>query len=362
MRPAGGPAKGVNTLRPSHGSLSVKNRVDRRHRTGHAVASAGEAAVLAMEKFETEAASMEEDIDRLANLTMVLPLNSRRSWTNWAPKLAFYRYLVRYPPSRMPLPTFSRKPVLALMAKLAADQDDPPMTMATAVAMRHIRLKVIGALLDALADYHDDELRTITVVKPSWRFTPERLSTLSAKSLKVQFEGDLKRTGTYRYPGPLVAFLHGEWEPTHGVYVLHYHIVTTRAKAAYMLAEFRKLPATFGATPYVLRPLRSSNVKDRTRQLTYLLKRYWPQRALRWIDGRWVRDRRFHRISEPYSSAYLLWLDRHRLLDLTIMNGTWSMKRGGSAEWKRFYLLVTEHGRTKPANVGWRAVWGQLRA
>ena len=225
--------------------------------------------------------------------------------------------------------------------------------------MRLIRIKVLGALHDALASYTDDELRTVTVVKPSWRYTPEELVNLSARSLKTQFEGDLKRTGTYQFPGPLVAFLHGEWEPTHGVYVLHYHIVTTPAKAAYMLAEFRKLTATFGATEYVLRPLRFSKVRDRTGQLTYLLKRYWPQRALRWGDGKWKRDRRFHRISEPYASAYLLWLARHRLLDLTIMNDTWSMKRGGSAEWKRFYLLVAEHGRTKPTSGGWRGVWGR---
>ncbi len=149
-----------------------------------------------------------------------------------------------------------------------------------------------------------------------------------------------------------MAFLHGEWEPTSGVYVLHYHLVTTRAKATILAKKLRDLKHAYRPQGIVKRPIRISKMRNRVAQVTYLLKRYWPSRPILMIDGRERRCRRTMRVGEPYSSAYLVWLDQQPLIDLTVMNGTWSKRKGGSVAWKPFYVLVTGRGKSK--RLRWR--------
>ena len=97
-----------------------------------------------------------------------------------------------------------------------------------------------------------------------------------------------------------------------------------------MATKLRGLKRWYRAKGIVKRPIRVSKLKNRVGQMTYLLKRYWPARPMVMIDGRERRVRRTMRIAEPYSSAYLLWLDRQSLLDLTAMNDCWSKRKGGS--------------------------------
>jgi hypothetical protein len=52
-----------------------------------------------------------------------------------------------------------------------------------------------------------------------------------------------------------------------------------------------------------------------------LLKSYWPQKAVRLIDGVRKRDRDGKRIHEPYASIALLWLDRQAPADIAALQG-----------------------------------------
>ena len=62
--------------------------------------------------------------------------------------------------------------------------------------------------------------------------TPEQFESVTARQIKNQFISHLRRSGVMAVPGFLLAFLHGEFEPTSGTFVLHFHGVTTNEKAA----------------------------------------------------------------------------------------------------------------------------------
>ena len=166
--------------------------------------------------------------------------------------------------------------------------------------------------------------------------------------MKARFRTDLNRIGLTKVPGPFIAILHGEFEPRSGCYVLHFHILTTREKAE-LLKRLKAKPGTkafsgytataSGAAPVVCKP-----VRDRGRQFSYLLKSYWPARAIRRIKGVNKRDRRVRRIPEPYASQVLIWLDRQRLRDLVVMHDCWSRRRGGTPAMKQLYLSVFRLG------------------
>ena len=312
--------------------------------TAAKVLTPGEAAVLGMEGFETPPAVEAEDQLRRQALLDYMPIVGPVGWRNIG---AVLKQAAAHIVGR-PLTRLDRRRALAFARKL--DPDDRRPTVASAVAMRRFRINVIGGLIEALADYPDEELCTITIVKPAWVFTPAELSKVSARTIKRAFEQDLRRAGVADFDGPFVGFLHGEYEPTSGVYVLHYHCVTTREKADYVVRRLRRLKRTYRAKGIVKRPIRISKMKNRVGQLTYLLKRYWPSRPILTIDGVERRVRRTMRVPEPYSCAYLLWLDQQPFIDLTVSKGTWSPRKRGSAAWKAFYLIVGGVGREQASD------------
>lgn len=234
---------------------------------------------------------------------------------------------------------------LRLVAKLARriekswSTDFPEPSLACAIYFRGVRVEVLGNLLRALRKFADDELVTFTVINRHWRFTPDELATLSAATLKAQFQSHLKQVGITTMPGLLAAFLHGEFEPYTGLYQLHFHGITTKEKGKALdrlKKRFGYEKTATGARPIVCKP-----VRKRERQVTYLLKAYWPERAVREVRGVLKRDRNAKRIKEPFHTQVLMFLDRHRLIELTVMNNCWSNRIGGTRAMRRFYLSVT---------------------
>ena len=72
-------------------------------------------------------------------------------------------------------------------------------------------------------------------------------------------------------------------------------------------------------------------LNDPPRQLSYLLKSYWPSRWRGSVeDGRVVKARAQRRLPPRWEAALLVKLDQARLQDLTLMSG----------------LRVTKHGFT----------------
>jgi hypothetical protein len=214
-----------------------------------------------------------------------------------------------------------RRRASAFLAKLERGLTvlGPEPTLASSLHMRSVRLQVLTALLEAVSAYADDELRTVTVINSRWRLTPKQLRKVTAKSIKNQFRKHLERAGILDAPGFLIAFLHGEYEPTAGVFQLHFHLLTTAEKAALILERLRGR-CGYQKTATGAAAIKRSKVNDRPKQFSYLLKSYWPERPVVEIDGKLKRVRGVRRIKGPRHTDYLLWLDRTDFSDIRLLN------------------------------------------
>lgn len=290
--------------------------------------------ILHHHRFESELDARNEDLRRARGLNSI-SCEGRMDWTNMRERWKFgsnHRHLDR--------PSIVEGDAHKLGRVIAAGVEGgtPPTTLASALYFRSVREQVFDAMDAAFFDYADHELMTFTVIKNSWRFTPETMDTVSSEDLKIQFRADLDSIDLMSINGPLLAFLHGEFDPVAGIYQLHFHGVTTgeKAKALGKLKGRRGYVETPTGSP----PIWTSLVNDRHAQLSYLLKSYWPEKGVRLVDGRTKRDRNFQRIKEPFHSQVLLWMDGQRLINLTLFSGGYSPRYGGSDAMKRLYVLL----------------------
>ncbi|MDQ0349817.1 hypothetical protein [Ancylobacter vacuolatus] len=225
------------------------------------------------------------------------------------------------------IPVSGNVPVLSgarelrrLAARLERVQEGRiPRTLASSRKMRRVRRKVFRAIMQEFEVFEDEEVRTFTVISRSWCIDPERLQILTAKHLKRQFLSHLERSGISSIEGCLVAFIHGEFEPTSGLFQLHLHGMGTRKK----VRALHRLKGNWGYLKTVTgsHPIRVEMVRNRAAQVSYLLKSYWPSRAVREVDGVQRRNRDKRRIPEPYHSEVLCWFHRQTLGDMTIVQG-----------------------------------------
>jgi len=285
--------------------------------------------------FETEADALAEDQLRATSIRRALPplANKVRSRKRVA-------WLLRNTHAGLPSPPVKRRDAKDLAAKLKAGSETgfPPPSLASSAHMRLIRRRVLGALLSAVEDYQDDELATFTIIDSSLRYSPEELDAISAETIKNRWITHLKRFGISNQTGFLLAFLHGEFEPTSRTYQVHFHGVGTKEKVEALRRLLGHLGYTTTSTGAPC--LRIDGVKDRVPQLSYLLKSYWPEKAVRLVNGKPKRDRKAQRVKEPFQTQYLLWLDRQQLSALTIFNGGWSRRNGGPETMRQLYLSI----------------------
>lgn len=245
--------------------------------------------------FETAARCWKEDAHRLRRISKDIPRQGTRSK--------------------------KRRASLALMTKLRRGLStlEPDATLASSQYMRSVRLEVVPALLEAVKPYADSDLRTVTVISRKWRFTAKQLRKVFAIDIKRQFRTQLQRAGILDEPGFLVAFVHGEYEPTTGLFQLHFHLLTTADKAAALLNGLKGLWG-YEKTATGASAIKRSKVSDRPEQFSYLLKSYWPERPVVEIRGKPKRVRGVRRIKGPRHTDYLLWLDRTKLSDIMLLN------------------------------------------
>ncbi|GJE53797.1 hypothetical protein [Methylobacterium thuringiense] len=290
--------------------------------------------------FETEKMAAAEDRLRARQMRRVLNRPGLTGWLNFKDRL----WLIAQRPRQVSAPVLDRAAIARLARRLESGVAGgiPSATLASSLWMRTIRLGVGEALLDAFAPLSDAELCTVTVIYRGWSYTPAELEGVTAARIKGQFRQHLFRAGVLGVPGPLFAFMHGEFEPSTGRYQIHFHIVTTAAKAAALKAGLTsKTIKGYTATATGASPVWCSPVRDRVRQLSYLVKAYWPSRPVVIIDGKPKRRRDPCRIPEPFHTQVLLWFDRQRFSDMVVMNDCWSRRNGGTAAMRRLYLFVT---------------------
>ena len=277
--------------------------------------------------YETEEEAIAEDKKRARLMNKILP--GGLGWLSNTLRYGAWRERERL--HHLPPVTVPNEAVRLLQDKLltACSSGRHLESLALSFSMRALRLSAIGALLEGLERYADNELASFTVLNANWVFTPAELLTVSAATIKNQFLTHLRRIGVAGISGPFVAFLHREFEPTSGKFVLHFHGVTTNAKYRVLLSLSKDKSAWgYVATATGSPPIRSENISDRIRQFSYLLKSYWPQKGVRVVDGKSKRDRRGKRIHEPYASIALVWLHRQAPANIAVLQGCRFMPTG----------------------------------
>ena len=213
---------------------------------------------------------------------------------------------------------------LALAAKTGIVCD----TLASAMAMRCLRIIIAGHLWKLMRSRC--KYTTATVIPRSWEFTPEELAGVDPRSLMAAFRTALYKAGIQQVSGWLFAYLHGEYDPLAGVFRLHLHIAMTKSMEPVL--DRLRLQPNYRSTRYlddgspspVFRRvwIRRKPLTSMPDPVTYVLQSFWPARPIYFDeDGKRHRLRQKGAIREPVHSLVLLWLDRWKVQDLTLMVG-----------------------------------------
>lgn len=220
---------------------------------------------------------------------------------------------------------------LARRLETAGNGGKVPKSLASSTYMRSKRIKVSGALLKLM------RAQAITILPMTWEFTPDELERVRPALLMSALLAALYGQGAAKAKGWLICFLHGEYDPVGKVYRLHVHGYAY-GEMVQVVDRLRTLPnyrtqryLRDGSLSPVYRrvQIRRKPSDDILRQVTYRLQSYWPSRAIIISDdGKRIRARQKQRIAEPYHSQVLLWLDKWKLADLTLMIGLRVTKAG----------------------------------
>ena len=191
---------------------------------------------------------------------------------------------------------------------------------------------------------------TATLIPRSLEVRPADLGRWTATNLMNRFRSQIKRAETRLKadpklplktlsPGWLLAGLHCEFDPTAKLFQFHYHCIA----AGHMIAVLDGL-----RTESLYRRAANDRVRDRVRMsrkpldrlpapLGYPWQLFWPARARGDGTDDEVGFNQLHRmkrrIPEPYHTQQLLWLDRQRIEDMTLLMGL----RIGPDEFVRTY-------------------------
>ena len=229
--------------------------------------------------------------------------------------------------------------MLALAAKLeeAGRGGKVPKSLASSTYMRRLRIKIVGALWLLIRLLKGMKASAFTIIPRTWEFTPEGLDEVAPSRLLASLRVALYGQGAAKAKGWIIAFIHGEFDPIGGVYRLHVHGYAFGEMVA-VIDRLRTLPnykTKYRLKDGSLNPVyRRIQVKRKLstnllRQITYCVQSFWPAKAI-FIsdDGSRTRARTKQRISEPYHSRVLLWLDKWSIADLTLMIGLRVTKDG----------------------------------
>ena len=186
--------------------------------------------------FETKAGALKEDRRRIRLIgeTLSAPSPKIRERGRRDKQAKVYR--------------FDRAAALELRRKLQAghDRGKPWRTLGSYFYMRRCREKFYRSISILCEQFDSDLLRIVTVLNNNWEFGANDLDLTEPKKIHSQFRTHLRRAGVTEVPGPLIGFVHGEFEPNSATYLVHYHLVTTATKAAALKKDSAGVGATQG--------------------------------------------------------------------------------------------------------------------
>ncbi|RYG56905.1 MAG: hypothetical protein EON56_03370 [Alphaproteobacteria bacterium] len=193
--------------------------------------------------------------------------------------------------------------------------------------MRDLRQRVCGQIWRLVKRTLNLNPCFFTLFPRGWEVPAGQLDGFNPIKKLAALRSLINRCGRQHLGGYLIAFIHGEFEPSRNVYQLHIHGIVAGSLRDVIDQEVRKTPSvrsndgTYGLSDFVRHRLRmESSLTDLPRPITYLVKSFWPSK-LQYLNaqGQLRRHRRVRRIGEPYHTEVLLWLDQWRLNDLSLL-------------------------------------------
>lgn len=226
---------------------------------------------------------------------------------------------------------FATEQAADLAYRLNYDERDVeiPDTLASALRFRDHRIRAVGNLWRAIEAHPAHPLAFFTAIPNGWTVPAADLFAFDPVRRLASFKSDLYRSGATRADGYLWVSIHGEFDPVGELYQMHLHglaagglvEVLDRLRKRPKYRSYRRRGDRVSQRIKISRQPLSESPADRVRRLTYLLQSWWPSKAIWAGAGGRMRSRKRQRIPEPFHTQYLLWLDRNRLSDMTLLVG-----------------------------------------
>ena len=223
-----------------------------------------------------------------------------------------------------------RKRVRRLIAHLDPDkpEQDEAGNLASAVAMRVFRIRLVGALLRLIDENPDEPLSVLTLLPTGADFVVSTLEGVDPRRLLEIVRADLNRCGATTATGWFILALHGEFDDVAELYRLHFHAVASGGMVDVVdrlrrLRKYRsKRQDLEKLRTAVDKPIKISRkpITNLPTTLAYVLQSFWPTRSITESgDGLLRKQRRKRRIPSPQHTEVLLWLDQWELKDMVLL-------------------------------------------
>ena len=222
-----------------------------------------------------------------------------------------------------------------LAAKLlyGAETANPCPTLASALYMRDVRIRITGAIWQL----HDQLARlprsVFTLIPRGYSLTSEELQAWDLARAKKALRSALNRAGACKADGALIVFLHGEYDEATGRYQLHWHgwaaggmvdvVRRLRNQAAYKSTNEARAHDVDGVRNRVF--VSRNPIINPAYRISYLIQSFWPSRATGVLaetatgKGGKFRVRGKRRIPEPEHSQQLVWIHQWRIEDISLL-------------------------------------------
>lgn len=231
------------------------------------------------------------------------------------------------PSAKRPARSFTAHDARSLAVRLErpARGSSPAQTFASSAYMRRFRLRFVGAVLKLIRNNPEAQIGVVTILPRDWRIPGRALSAVKPKQYLERFRQQLVRAGLKDADGWMIAFLHGDYDPSQDTYQLHLHLVATNGLLP-LIEKLRALPVYRPGDPaqpgYIRQPIRVLSLANPERRVSYYLAQaFWPSKPSYQKDGVWRRSRHRQRIPDPRLAEWLMWMDRQSFGDLLMLRG-----------------------------------------
>ena len=221
-------------------------------------------------------------------------------------------------------PAFRRQARYLQRRLEAAFGGDPEAeTLASRVVMREVRklwVRHVRQLVRASKGY---PISFGTLLPRSLELTAEQFETFDAEAAKKALKSYLRRRGTAKRKGWLIAALHGEYDSARNRWRVHWHILVCHEMIQVIdgLRTENEFKAIKGERPRVR--LSREPLVNVPRVASYLLQAWWPNRPTGKFGDRPEAGRSDHRMGLrglPHA-RWLIWMDGQKLSDLVMLVG-----------------------------------------